>query len=139
MDEFIYRVDPQEPFSYTTSENRVIAPRLMDTDGGTTPRILRGFSKFSSWGYAPAFIVHDWLFTAHKCDFAPDNSWLFEQTAWVMAEAIKTLMAVGFTNYDGATQKLPKAEDTLYLMHLGVVSGIARRVWNDPSTVRCRV
>jgi hypothetical protein len=137
-DLFVYNVDPNHPFQYTTAAGRVIRPQLMDTDGGSIPKLLRGVGNFSSWNYAPAFIIHDWLFVAHKCNSAPDNNWEFEETATVMAECIKTLMVRGFTDYDGANVKLPKDEDTLYAMYLAVGSRIARNAWNDPGSVTCR-
>lgn len=137
MDDFIFIPDKDKPFHYITSDNRVIQPRVMQTDGGSVPRILRGLKQFSSWGYAPAFIVHDWLFTAKKCKHEPDTDWTFSQSALVMAEAMKTLMEVGFINYEGKLEKLEKAEDTLYLMFLAVSSFIAEDLWEDDSSVHC--
>jgi len=139
MDNFIHIPDKNEPFFYTTSDKRVIQPRLMQTDGGSIPRILRGLKKFSSWGYAPAFIVHDWLFTAKKCGHEPDTDWTFPQSALVMAEAMKTLMEVGYINYSGKLEKIEKAEDTLYLMYQAVSSFIAEDLWEDDSSVNCIV
>ena len=55
-----------------------------------------------------------------------------------MAEAIKTLMVDGFTDYDGNEIILGKAEDTLYLMHTAVTTSIARNLYADKSTVACR-
>lgn len=137
MDDFVFIPDREQPFSYLTSDGLIIAPQIMQTDGGSIPRILRGLKKFSSWGYAPAFMVHDWLFTAKKCKHAPDTEWTFPQSAQVMAEAMKTLMEVGFKNHDGQIVKLPKAEDTLYLMFQAVSSFIAEDLWEDDSSVRC--
>ncbi|MCG8508606.1 MAG: DUF1353 domain-containing protein [Rhodospirillales bacterium] len=137
MDKFVFMPDPDQPFAYTTAAGRKIEPRTMYTDGGSTPRILRGLKKFSSWGYAPAFIVHDWLFTAKKCQHQPDTDWTFPQSALVMAEAIKTLMEVGFVNFKGDTVRLNKAEDTLYLMYHAVNSFIAKDIWEDDESVVC--
>lgn len=137
MDSFIFVPDPSFPFTYTTSGGRVIKPRVMETDGGSIPRILRGLKKFSSWGYAPAFIIHDWLFVAKKCQAAPDNDWEFAETAGVMAEAMKTLMEAGYQSYRGETFKLEKAEDTLYLMYQAVSSSIAQNLWDDDTSVQC--
>ncbi len=137
MDEFIHIPDPEHEFTYTTSAGKTIAPRVMKTDGGSIPRILRGLEKFSSWGYAPAFIVHDWLFTAKKCQYEPDTDWTFKDSALIMAEAIKTLMAVGFQDYTGNISRLEKAEDTLYLMYQAVNSFVAEDLWDDNSSVDC--
>lgn len=137
MDSFMFVPDPAHPFSYTTGAGRKITPRLMDTDGGSIPRLLWASSKFSPWGYAPAFIIHDWLFVAHKCGHAPDNDWTFRQSSLLLAEITKTMMEVGFTDFEGVVQKVPKKEDTLYLMYQAVASSIAQNLWNDTATVKC--
>jgi hypothetical protein len=137
MDSFIFIPDPQHPLTYTTGSGRKITPRLMDTDGGSIPRLLWVSGKFSPWGYAPAFMIHDWLFIAHKCGHAPDTDWTFPQTSLLMAEVIKTLMEVGYTDFDGIVRRLTKKEDTLYLMYQAVASSIAENLWNDASTVKC--
>ena len=100
--------------------------------------MLHSIGSFTPWTYGPAFIIHDWIFVAHKCNQKPYNEISFEGAADIMAEAIKTLMEVGFTNSDGQTQKLSMAEDTLYLMHLTVTSHVAQDVWNDIQNVKCR-
>lgn len=135
---FIFKPDPAAPFRYTASDGRAFEPCLMDTDGGTIPLILHGIKKFAPWGYAPAYVIHDWLFVAHKCNVTPDNDVSFERSADILAEAIKTLMVVGHVDYDGTTKVFPKAEDTLYLIHLAVSSLIAKRMWDDTDNVICR-
>ena len=135
---FVYRPDPDAPFRYTASNGRVFEPRLMDTDGGTIPLILHSLGKFAPWGYAPAYVIHDWLFVAHKCNVAPDNDISFPQSADILGEAIKTLMEVGHTDFDGSTKVFPKDEDTLYLIHLGVGSSIAQGTWDNTGSVVCR-
>ncbi len=137
MDDFVFSPSEHHAFAFTTHSGRVIRPGLMYTDGGSIPQALRGFKKFSSWGYAPAYIIHDWLFTAKKCKQSPDDNWAFPATAWVMAEAIKTLMEVGYVDYQGQKVKLPKAEDTLYLMYLAVRSSIAKNCWENDGSVKC--
>ncbi len=132
---FIYTPDQANPFRYTTSEDRVIVPQIMDTDGGSIPRILHGFAKFSPWLYAPAYIIHDWLFVAHKTNTAPDNDITFQQSADIMVEAIKTMMESGIKDYDGNVQVFDKAEDTLYLMHKAVLSFVARKLWDDMASI----
>ncbi len=130
-DRFIYRPDVANPLRYVTASGREIVPQVMETDGGSIPQLLRGFKKLSQWGYAPAFLIHDWLFVAKKCGVAPDNDWAFEDTAWIMAEVMKTMTERGVTDMLGQTQKMPKQEDIIYLMYLAVMSGPARRVWDD--------
>jgi hypothetical protein len=140
-DAFMFLPDKAKAFSYTTSAkfgSKTITPRLMQTDGGSIPRLLWGLSNFSPWGYAPAYMIHDWLFAAHKCKVAPDNAWTFEQSASILAECIKTLMEVGFSDFDGNAQKLGKAEDSLYLIYKAVGSDIAKDYWTDPTPIDCR-
>lgn len=137
-DVFVYVPDASYPFSYTTGAGRKITPRLMDTDGGSIPRVLWASSKFSPWGLAPAYMIHDWVFTAHKCGHAPDADWTFPQSALLLAEVAKTLMEKGFTDFDGQPRRLPKREDSLYLIYQAVNSSIAEGLWNDTSTVVCR-
>lgn len=137
MDRFIFVPDQENPLVYRTSNGRLIEPKFMETDGGSIPRVLRGLKKFSSWGYAPAFIVHDWLFTAKKCNYRPDNDWTFAQTAAIMAEAMKTLMERGYPDFHGEIIRLDKAEDTLYLMYQAVSSFLAEELWDDASSVTC--
>lgn len=137
MDSFVYIPDADQPLTYTTLQGRAIQPRIMYTDGGSIPRILRGMKKFSSWGYAPAFMIHDWLFAARKCDHAPDTDWTFPDSARVLAEVMKCLMENGFTNYAGQRNKLDKTPDTLYVIYLGVRSPIAENLWNNDKDVIC--
>lgn len=137
VDAFIFRQNPERPFRYITAGGRAIEPQIMETDGGSIPRLLQGFAKFSSWGYGPAYIIHDWLFVAEKCRYAPDTDFTLESAGRVMAEIMKTLMEVGFTNYDGHVARLTKAEDTLYVMYQAVISGIAEELWDAADSVRC--
>lgn len=137
MDDFVFDAHSSNQFSYKTSKGQIITPQLMFTDGGSVPRILRGLKKFSSWGYAPAFIVHDWLFTAKKCNYMPDGGVDFHATAEIMAEAMKTLMTKGYKDFSGKVVKIDKAEDTLYLMYQAVNSFVAKKLWDDNTSVSC--
>jgi hypothetical protein len=64
----------------------------MYTDGGSIPRFLWGVKGYSPWSYAPAYIVHDWLFEAHHCGYTPDNRYSFEDSVAVLAEGLKAVM-----------------------------------------------
>lgn len=80
-----------------------IQPEMMYTDGGSIPRQAQLFSGFSPWGYAPAYMVHDWIFVARHCltDGTPKGrepeiaQMKFHESAEIIAEAIKTLIASG--------------------------------------------
>lgn len=127
-----------DAFTYVTSSGATITPGAMDTDGGSVPKALHSFGNFNPWTFGPAFIIHDWIFVAHKCNVPPNNAINFEMSAAIMAEAMKTLMEVGFTNADGETRTLEKQEDTLYLMYQAVKSDFARELWNNPASTSCR-
>ncbi|MDZ4312881.1 MAG: hypothetical protein U1A24_20230 [Cypionkella sp.] len=79
---------------------KTIQPEMMYTDGGSIPALAQVFKGFSPWGYAPAYIVHDWLFVARKCvndnSANPDQAAVaqmpFGESATVAAEVIKTLI-----------------------------------------------
>jgi hypothetical protein len=82
---------------------RDIQPEMMYTDGGSIPRPAQLFNGFSPWGYAPAYMVHDWLFVARHC--LTDNhptpeerrvaAMTFQESAEVIGEAIKSLIESG--------------------------------------------
>lgn len=87
---------------------RVIQPGPMYTDGGSIPRAAQMFKGFSPWGYGPAYVVHDWLFYAHRCgqdnpgdaSLAGYRDMTFAESADVMAEAIRTLVDAGKVKKD---------------------------------------
>ncbi len=91
-DYFLFIPNKDDPFTFTRSDGRTIQPGAMYTDGGSIPRFFWGVKGFSPWGYAPAYIVHDWLFVAQHCDYPPDNQFTFEESALILAEALKTIM-----------------------------------------------
>lgn len=68
---FVYVPHPDQPLKFTRTAQgsvRTIKPQMMYTDGGSIPRIAQVFQGFNPWGYAPAYIVHDWLFVARQCN-----------------------------------------------------------------------
>ena len=135
---FVYVPETDNPFKYITHDGREIIPKTMDTDGGSIPRILHGLGKFSPWIYAPAYLIHDWIFVAYKTGTSPDNNIAFEESAKILAEAIKTLMVSGFQNFDGENQAFEKAEDSLYLIYTAVNSFVAKNIWTDTTPIRQR-
>ncbi len=119
-------------FDRTNPEATVdmIIPEMMYTDGGSIPRLAQAFKGFSPWGYAPAYMVHDWLFIAKNCNTdgkpigkEPEIAKMeFEESADVMAEAIRTLVY----------QKMVKPNDVSEHVIPGVVGGsISRGLWEQ--------
>ena len=104
---FVFVPNPRNPLIFTRRNPdatlTTIQPGMMYTDGGSIPRPTQFFRGFSPWGYAPAYMVHDWLFVARHCitdnDARPEElpvaKMSFQESAEVIGEAIKTLIAAG--------------------------------------------
>lgn len=121
-DKFIYIPTKDDPLRFTTSDQKVIVARRMYTDGGSVPRLFWGVPGYSPWGYAPAYIIHDWLFEAHHCDIPEYRDITFGQSANILAEGIKTLMM---------SNTAPKDETTLWAIYEAVKTPIAKSVWDQ--------
>lgn len=102
---FLYIPDPKDPLTFyrPAGANRGpvrIRPDMMYTDGGSIPKIAQMFRGLSPWGYAPAYMIHDWLFVARHCivDRVDDSRYTalrevdFEMSAQILGEAIQTLV-----------------------------------------------
>lgn len=122
-DLFIFTPDKLSPLAFTRANGSVITPGEMITDGGSIPRPMWAFRSYSPWGYAPAFIIHDWLFRAKKCQLPEASDYTLEGAAQVMTEVMKTMMESG---------KVEKDPRTISLMHAAVVSSFAQKVWDEP-------
>ncbi|HQU68865.1 MAG TPA: hypothetical protein PLI43_11815 [Albidovulum sp.] len=104
---FVYVPAPGHELTFTrktaAGKEQVIRPTMMYTDGGSIPKIGQVFKGFSPWGYAPAYMVHDWLFRARQClsdgkatkAEAMVAGISFQESAEIIAEAIKTLQKEG--------------------------------------------
>lgn len=108
-----------------------IEPGMMYTDGGSIPALAQGLKGFSPWGYAPAYMVHDWLFVARKCknDGMADaeqealvGKMSFHESAEIAAEAIKTLVESG---------RVARNDVAGSAISWAVAGPVARGLWND--------
>lgn len=102
---FIFVPTPNRPLTFHRGGDGgsfpTITPGMIYTDGGSIPKPAQLFNGFSPWGYAPAYMVHDWLFVAKRChtdgmadaNEAQVSNMSFIESAEVIAEAIKTLIA----------------------------------------------
>ena len=90
FDKFVFTPSTDKPFTFTRYNGETIIPQKMLTDGGSIPYPLRAFKQYSPWGYAPAYLIHDWLYNQHRCNLG--LKYTFEETSQILAEAIKTLM-----------------------------------------------
>jgi len=106
----------REHFRFIRGTGEAIEPGMMFTDGGSIPRALWVFKDLSPWAYAPAFLIHDWLFDSHHAG-ATDKS--FDEVRDIVMEGERTLVGSGV----GEANRL--AFDLIYS---GIDSFIARRV-----------
>ena len=121
-DKFILAPDKDKPLTFVRHNKESITPRRMYTDGGSIPRPLWVFRSYSPWGYAPAFIIHDWLFHMKHCKIPGYEKHDVEDAAWIMSEVMKTMME---EPKKGSVDKL-----TLYSMFGAVRSPIAKNLWH---------
>jgi len=93
--------EQQLTFHRPVGENpaSLIVPEAIYTDGGSIPRIVQPFKGFNPWAYAPAYMIHDWLFVARRClnDGAATErekgveGLPFRDSARILAEVMKTM------------------------------------------------
>jgi hypothetical protein len=125
-DEFIFVPHPTDPLTFKRANGDAITPGRMYTDGGSIPRFLWVLRSYSPWGYAPAFIVHDWLFDSHHCGDSPFPNYTNSDAAMVMSEIMKTMMEE--TGQPNAF--------VLYTMYEAVNSSIAQNLWDHGACKR---
>jgi Protein of unknown function (DUF1353) len=90
-DRFIFVPHDTDPLAFVRADGRRILPsRPMFTDGGSIPRLLWALRNYSPWGYAHAFILHDWLFEAKRCHIPEYSNYTVEDAARAMSEVMKT-------------------------------------------------
>jgi hypothetical protein len=120
-DEFIFLPDQTNPLTFVRHNSKQITPGKMYTNGGSIPRPLWAIRGYSPMGYAPAFIIHDWLFVMRHCKLPGYEAYDLEKTALIMSEVMKTLMED--PDYG------EKSEIVLYSMYEAVRSPIAENIW----------
>ena len=123
QDQFIYEPDPVDPLTFKRADGTVIRPQAMYTDGGSIPQALRVIKAYSPWGYAPSFLLHDWLFVVKQCKLAGYEKLTLEDAADVLSESMKTLMEK--PNFGGVNKLVH------YSMYEGVLSSTARDYWDN--------
>ena len=98
-DKFVYDRGKNPAFFFRRPNGEIIRPGDIETDGGSIPRLLWFQDGYSPWTFAPAYLIHDWMYEAHRrrmpAGVSPDGRPLYytrEQADWIMAEVIKTQM-----------------------------------------------
>lgn len=128
---FVYDRHKNQVFEFRRSNGEVIRPGTIETDGGSIPRVLWNRNGYSPWTYAPAYLIHDWLYEAHRRKepggIGADGKPLFYQkdTAdWIMAEVIKTQME------HPELYNTDKKQQRMYVIYLAV-NRFGKTAWND--------
>lgn len=129
-DRFVYQGGP-EGLSFLTSKKKLIKPETFYTDGGSIPRSVRSLEGFSPWGYAPAYIIHDWLFHQKDCNpaYLASKGIDFAEANEILAEVIKALVE---------EEQVKKNEAAFSAISWAVTTPIAERVWDAP-TAECKL
>ncbi len=130
-DKFVYDRGRNDHFAFVRHNGEVIVPDTIETDGGSIPRALWNRQGFTPWTYAPAYLVHDWLYEAHRRGApggkAPDGTPLYytkDQADWIMAEVIKCQME---NPEHFNTEKSPGRLKGIYW----AVSNFGKTAWED--------
>ncbi|MCB1519186.1 MAG: DUF1353 domain-containing protein [Hyphomicrobiaceae bacterium] len=123
QDKFLFVPDAADPLVFKRADGTVIQPQSMYTDGGTIPSALRAIKAYSPWGYAPAFIIHDWLFVMKQCKLQGHEAYDLDTAAMIMAEAMKTLMEK--PDFGGPNKLVH------YSMYEAVRTSTARDYWEN--------
>lgn len=132
---FVFIPDARARLTLHRKGARDLSPEMMYTDGGSIPRLAQVFNGLQPWGYAPAYMIHDWLFVAHHCQdkvaetpaYGQVTGMKFEETVTVMGAALRALMDA----------RRVKHNDIAGARITWAVGGQeARRRWNDARTCK---
>ena len=129
-DRFVYDQHKNGSFAFVRPNGEIIQPGSIETDGGSIPRFLWMQKGFSPWTYAPAYLIHDWMYEAHRrkvpAGRGANGTPLYyskEQADWIMAEVIKCQMES--KAYD--TDRSPARLRRIYW----AVSRFGKTAWNS--------
>jgi hypothetical protein len=131
---FLFVPDPRDPLIFhrpnPSSHGAKIQPGLMYTDGGSIPKIAQVFKGLSPWGYAPAYMIHDWLFVGRHCLVDGETGTRFDEirdvnfkdSATILAEAIQALfVSKQVSRKDIAGETITSAVDSF----------VAKNMWDQ--------
>lgn len=131
---FLFVPDPKRPLTFKrphgSDPGATIRPQMMYTDGGSIPRAAQMFKGLSPWGYAPAYMIHDWLFVARHClvDGDPDPRYAsmsgvgFADSRAILEEAIQSLVK---------ERRVAENDVAAAAISAGVSSSVARQLWEE--------
>ncbi|HFD31548.1 MAG TPA: DUF1353 domain-containing protein [Gammaproteobacteria bacterium] len=126
----------KNPFTFIRMDgdkeiDRITPNKEFYTDGGSIPQVIKIDKDYSSWRFAPAYIIHDWLFEIHQCDLDYGKELNHKIAAQIMAEAIKTqLINEGLTDCD--TNLIVEYQKcALFYNIYKSVENFSEEFWND--------
>ncbi len=117
--DYVYVPTPGNEFYFERESGEKIVPGAMTTDAGSIPRLVWDLPGLSPWDYLPAYMIHDWDFTAHRQNIGDRT---FEQVNLTLAEAIYTLMVDGV---------VPMNSLNIWMIYEAVSSVFGRYVWDN--------
>ena len=129
---FIYLPTPGDELKFVRPGAKTpLVPGAIYTDGGSIPRSLQAFRGLNPWGYAPAYVLHDWLFVAKRCfgdkhsdmNEEPVSKMKFIESAEIMGEALKALTVTNNIK--------PQDDAGRSAITLAVSGPVSRKLWRD--------
>jgi hypothetical protein len=138
---FVFVPNPSDRLSFTRraadGTEFTIRPEMMYTDGGSIPKVAQVFRGFSPWGYAPAYMIHDWLFVARRCitdgsataEERKMEALTFDESALVLAEVIETLVQ---------TRRVIRNDVAASVISSAVAGPLSRDLWEEKGACKER-
>ncbi len=132
---FNYKPDTKDPFRFIRKDKdgnivEEIIPQVMETDGGSVPKLLQAVPGLSAWAYGPAYLIHDWEFLAYDLARVEEGFYFdksFEEVNLTLAEGIWTLMNNGYCS----CEKPECNKGNVQAIYSAVMTPFARRLWED--------
>jgi len=92
---YLLRQDARDPFRFERYNGEVIQPRTMLTSGGNVPWFIQVGPALDPGTYWDAYVIHDWLFDAHRRRLPEVARYSIGDAAMILAEAQKTMIESG--------------------------------------------
>lgn len=127
---FTYTPDKDTPLIFirntkdcSETDKQIVRPKDMYTDGGSIPKLLCVFKQYDPWHYAPAYMMHDWVFEVNHCEHSQDK-YTFKDSADIMAESLKATIE---------QYEMPNNHFVFGTIILATASSIALDLWINGS------
>lgn len=128
---FVYIPTPGDELRFTRPDGTEFTPGVIRTDGASIPRAAQVFKGYNPWGYAPAYVLHDWLFVARRC--------LTDGQARSEEKIVETLDFIDSAKILGEAMKALKKQNKIrkedfasaQVISAAVAGPISRRLWEQ--------